>query len=107
MATSNLKVLLAFILSLGELVASVTKGVSFSLVGKLIEVARTAVPALAHASDALKEYANMTDSEAVDIEQYVVTEFDIEDDKVEGVIETALKVAVELHGLVKFLLPKS
>lgn len=104
--TKELKELVSFGLSVGELVADVADGVSFSLVGKVVEVARKAGPGLEGAGQALAEYANMTDAEAADLEAYVVEEFDIDNDSVEVAIESALKLAIQLHELVKLLLPK-
>lgn len=106
-ATDRLKALVSFALSCGELVADLADGVSFSLISKLVAVAREAGPALSGAATALVQYANMTDAEAADLEQFVVTEFDIDQNDIEAVVEGALKLAIQLHELVKYLLPKA
>jgi hypothetical protein len=71
-----------------------------------VEVARGAGPALAGAAAALGQYINMDDMAAVELEKYIVTEFDLADDKVEAAIETALQVAIQLHDLVKLFVKK-
>lgn len=103
----NLKELVTFALKLGELISSVADGVSFDDISKLINVARIAGPAFKDAKLALGEYAGMTDAQAVELEQYVVDNFDISDDKVELAIEAGLKVAIQLHELAKLLVPKA
>lgn len=106
MADDKLKVLVGGVLSVVELLFSVADGFSFGLIGKLIDVAKKAGPALAAAPAAALQYLNMTDAEALDVEEYVAVEFDIADDKIESVIEQALKVAVELRSLVALFVKK-
>lgn len=106
MGNDKLKVLVGGILSVTELVFSVADGFSFGLIGKLVDVAKKAGPALAAAPQAALQYMQMSDDEALDVENYVVAEFDIENDKVEAVIEQALKVAVELRSLVALFVKK-
>lgn len=105
--TKELKELVGFALSCGELIAGLADGVGFDDVGKVVTCAKEAGAAFDGAAAALTEYANMTDAEAKDLEDFVVKEFDITQDSVEAAIEGALKVAIELHGLVKLLLPKA
>ncbi len=107
MATKELKELVGFGLSVGELVEGLAEGVSFDDVAKLIAVARQAGPGLNGAAAALGEYVNMTDAEAVDLEAYVESEFDLSSDSVEYAIESALKVAIQLRDLVKLFKPKA
>lgn len=104
--TKELKELVGFGLSCAELIAGLAEGVSFDDVAKLIAVARQAGPGLNGAGAALVEYANMTDAEALDLEKFVESDFDIASENVEVAIEAALKVAIQLHDLVKLVLPK-
>lgn len=106
MPTKELKELVGFVLTTSELVEDVADGVGFSTVGKLVETARSAGPGLKGAAEALQEYAAMTDAEAADLEAFVVSELDLADDKVELVIEQALKVAIELHALAGLIVKK-
>lgn len=105
--TKELKELVAFGLAAGELVAGLADGVGFDDVGKVVAAAKAAGPGLAGAGDALKEYVAMSDADALELENFVVAEFDIADDKVEMAIEQALKVAIELHSLVALFVKPS
>ena len=107
MGTVNLKELVAFGLSLGELIGGLSDGVGFDDVGKLVKAARLAGPALKDAKLALSEYAAMSDEQAVDLEKFVVDNFDIKDDVVEAAVEGALKVAIQLHDVVGLFVPKA
>lgn len=107
MGTTELKEFVAFGLSAGELLSGLQDGFGFDDVAKVIATAKLAGPALKNAGVALDEYVSMSDEEASELESYVVSEFDISDDKVEEGIETALKVCIELHSLVGlFVKPK-
>lgn len=96
---NEVKELLAFGLSAGELVAGLADGVGFDDVGKAIKAARLAKPAFKDAKLALEQYIAASPEEVVELEQFVVDNFDIADDKIEAVIETALKVVIQLHDL--------
>ena len=106
MGTKELKELVGLGLSSGELIAALADGVQISDLGKAVEVARAAGPGLKDAGKALDEYLAMTDAAALDLENWVVAEFDIPDDKVEAAIEMALKVAIQLRDLVRLFVKK-
>lgn len=48
-------------------------------------------------ADVPAELADMDEREAKELHQYVVDEFDIDDDNVEEVIEQAVKVVIEIY----------
>lgn len=100
MGTENLKVLLDGGLTVGELLFQFTDGIGFDDLGKLIEAGRKIGPAIKDAKAAFEEYKGMTDVEALEVETFVAQSFDIADDKIEQTIETVLKFAIELHGLI-------
>lgn len=103
---TELKALVSFGLSAGELVAGLANGFSFDDVQKALEVVKKA-PAMKLALPALAEYRAMTDEDAEDLEAFISADFDIPDDRVEAAIESALNFLVELHGLLSFLGPKA
>ena len=102
----NFHEIMVFVLADVELVAGFSDGVGFDDVGRMVKAARAAGPAIKDAKLALEEYANMTDEEAKGEEEWVKTNFDIPDDSVEAVIETALSVAIQLHELAKLVVKK-
>lgn len=103
--TQNLKELVGFGLTAGELVAHFAGGGSiWTAIGKLVDLGKLVGPAFKDANLALQEYANMTDIEAAELESYVVAEFDIADDALEATIESALKIAIQLHELAKLVI---
>lgn len=102
----ELKALVGFGLSCGELLAGLGDGFSFDDVKKVIDCAKQASPALKGAKAALGQYLVMSDEQAKELEDFVIADFDIADDQVEFVIESALKVAIELHGLASIFAPK-
>lgn len=104
---NELKALVGFGLSAAELVADFADGISFSLISKVVEVAKLSKPAIKGAQAALDQYIAMSDEEALSLEAYVMGEFDISDDKVEQAIEAALKVAIELHSVVALFAKKA
>lgn len=97
----ELKELLLAVLKLGELIEGLADGVGFEDVSKLIALGKSAGPGLKDAKQALSEYANLTDAQAIELNAYVGSSFDLADDKVEAAVETGLKVAIELHELAK------
>jgi hypothetical protein len=101
MGIVELKDLVSFGLALGELVAGLVDGVGFDDVAKVVKVGIAAAKGLGHAKQALIEYANMSDSEAAELEAFVKQEFDIADDAVEAAIEAGLSLVIKLHDLAK------
>jgi hypothetical protein len=101
----ELKQLVSFGLSSGELVVGLANGFSFDDVQKALEVVKKA-PALKLAGVALTQYREMTDEQASALEAFVITDFDIPADSVETVIEAVLAFLIGLHGFVDMLLPK-
>lgn len=107
MGNNQIKSLVGLAFSVIELVASLAHGFNFGVIGKVVQIAKEIGPGLAAAPQALAQYVAMSDADALDLENWVVSEFDIDDNNVEAAIEGALKVAIELHGLIKFLVPKA
>lgn len=107
-ALSNLKSFLTMGFKLGGAFSALADG--FQLlkdVGPLLEAAKAIPGGIASAPAALSEYLNMSDEQALPLEDWVVATFDIPNDAVEVAIEQALKVVIELHSLAKFLKPKA
>ena len=96
---SNIKELVDFGLSAVELVSSLADGVSFGDLGPAMATAKKVQPALKDAHLAWPEYQDMDEVEALELESFVESEFDIPNDKVEVAIEQGLKVAVALREL--------
>lgn len=103
----NFREILAFGLASGELLAGLSDGIGFDDVGKMIKAAKLALPALKDAKLALAEYANMSDSEAMGEEEFVMQNFDIVDNDVEATIKGALRIAIEVHELAQLFIKKS
>lgn len=104
--TSNLKELVHFGLKAMELVDRLADGFQLSDLGKILDVAKSAPPAIKDAGAALAEYKAMSDAEALDLEAYIATDFDISNDAIEGVIEQALDILIKLHSLAAKVLKK-
>lgn len=100
MATKELKELVGFGLSVGELVAALLDGIGVDDAEEALEVAMRAVPGITGADLALAEYVAMSDEEAAELEAFVIADFDIPADNVEAAVEGALKVAIMLRGLI-------
>lgn len=107
MGIKETKELVAFGLSVGELVAGLQDGFSFDDVKKAVEAARLAGPGLKDAELALGEYLAMNDVQALELETFIEQEFDIPSDNVELAIETALRFAIQARVLVNLFLPKT
>lgn len=108
MALDALKSFLQMGFKLGSVISALSDG--FQLLkdlGPIVDAAKSVPGGLAAAPQALYQYLNMTDEEAVALEDWVVATFDIPNDTVEVAIEQALKVVIELHSLAKFLKPKA
>lgn len=97
----NLKEILDFSISTGEVIAGLQDGVDLKDLAPALSAAKKAPAALKDADQAWDEYLDMDDAEALELENFVVTEFDIPNDKVEEAIERGFKVAIELRGLVQ------
>jgi hypothetical protein len=105
--SQNVKEMLRFLFSLGELSeAAITGGISFSLVGKVIETVKDAFPAFADAAMIPVEFANLSAEEKADLKAFIDAEFDIPEEGIEDAIKLALKVMVDLSDLLKLILKK-
>ncbi len=100
LGVQNLKEILDFSLSTGEVVAGLQDGVDLKDLAPALSAAKKAPAALKDAALAWDEYLDLDDAEALELENFVVTEFDIANDRVEEVIEKTFKFAIELHDLV-------
>jgi len=100
LGTQNLKEIVDFGLSTGEVIAGLQDGVDLKDLGPALSAAKKAPAALKDASLAWDEYCDMDDAEALELENFVVTEFDIPNDKVEEAIERGFKIACELRALI-------
>lgn len=106
MQNAELKEVLGLILSAIEAGFAFADGFQFSDVAKGIEAIKK-LPAIKKAEAAFNQYKSMSDQEALELEDFVVTEFDVSDDKVEQVIEGALKVVIDLHAVAGLIKPTS
>lgn len=107
MATDSIKAFLKLGFSLGKVIEALADGFQFGDLGPILSAAKSIPGGLAAAPSALSQYFLMTDEEALPLEEWVVSEFDLSNDAVEAGIETALKVVIELHSLAGLLKPKS
>lgn len=106
---ASLKAFLNLGFKLGNVLVALSDG--FQLlkdVGPLLDAAKAIPGGIAAAPSALKQYLEMSDADALPLEDWVVVTFDIPNDAVEAVIEQGLKVVIELHGLAAMLVkPKT
>lgn len=108
MPTKETKELLGFGFALVNVGVALSDGFQLGDLGKIVDAARQAPAGIAGAADALAEYANMTDEEAVDLESWVVATFDIPNDALEATIEAVLNVLIQIHGIAKLIIkPKA
>jgi hypothetical protein len=108
MATKETKELLGFGFALVGVGVALSDGFQIGDLGKIVDAARQAPAGIAGAADALAEYAGMSDEEAVDLEAWVVANFDIPNDALEATIEGVLDVLIRIHGLAKLIVkPKA
>jgi hypothetical protein len=99
MDIKELKELVGLGLSVGELAAALSDGIGVEDADEALEVAVRAVPGISGAAQALEEYKAMTDEQAVELEAFVVADFDIANDSVEAAVEGALGIVISLHKL--------
>ena len=92
-------------LAIGELVDSLSDGLSLSDLGPALRVAKSVKPAI----DALKsgqllpELEDLSDDEREELKQFVADEFDISNDSLEAAVEKGLQIAIDLSKLVEGL----
>jgi hypothetical protein len=106
MALDSLKAFLTMGFSLVKVVETLADGFQLSDLGPIVSAAKSIPGGLASAPKALGEYLNMNDADALPLEDWVVSNFDVKNETVEVAIETALKLVIELHALARLLVPK-
>lgn len=107
MADDKMKVLVDAGFALAKLGVDLSHGVSASELGDVITIITTAGPAMAAAGDALKQYEQMSDDDAKDIEAYVAANpLFVQGNDTEVVILTLLKLVIDLHSAIALILPK-
>ena len=106
MNIENIKTVLAFVIGIGERVDKVTAEDSAG--GKKITggewlgsaVLLTGVPGLLKSiPEFLPEFKDLDSEEKAELKDFVNTEFDIANDKLESVIEKAVGIAIELSNI--------
>lgn len=105
----ELKELLAFIIGLGNAVGASLEDGKFELseLGLLMLPLTKAPAAFSDMKLIPAELASLTDAQKAELLEYVKTEFDIPEDKVEELIENVLKAGLALYGVVTlFVKPK-
>lgn len=104
--TDSLKAFLAMGFSMAKVVDVLGDGFQLGDLGPILTAAKSIPGGLAAAPAALTQYLTMSDEEALPLEDWVTSTFDLKDDAVELAIETALKAVIELHSLVRLFAPK-
>lgn len=102
----ELQDLVFFGLKVMELVDKLADGFQLGDLGKILETAKAAPAGLKGAALALAEYKSMSDADALALEQFIQSNFDISNDSIEGVIEEALDLLIRLHSLAGKVLKK-
>ena len=98
---------LGFIISLGEGVAlSMEDGISLDDVAHFMEALTRAPAAFADIAMVPKELADLSGEEAQELKDFVAADFDIPNDKLEEVIEHALKLLADLYEFLRGLFPE-
>jgi len=98
----NLKKVLVAAIHLADKIDDVTQD-GFQIVADsiaLIPNIGEAVAVVKNGKDALAEYKDLDDVERAEVLAYVQIEFDLEDDKLEAVIEAAFKTIASIGDLV-------
>lgn len=107
MATDSIKAFLKMGFTFGKVVSALSDGFQLSDLGDILAAAKSIPGGLAAAPNALSQYLQMTDEEALPLEDWCVAEFSLPNHSVEAAIEGALKVVIELHSLARLLAPKA
>jgi hypothetical protein len=101
--TKELKELLSFVLTLGESVESALKDGKF----EMAELALL-MPALMKVGDAFEgldklggELKDLSDAESLELVEFVKEDLDLEDDKLEKMVEDGLELGAKLYGFVQ------
>jgi hypothetical protein len=105
MDTKNTKEMLKFVIGLAESMekAMADGKMSFDDVGYLVTALMDAGPAFGEINQIPAEVRDLTTTEAQDVRNYVASELDLTNDKVEGVVEAGLDVCVQLTRLIAAL----
>lgn len=90
-------------LSLGELTEALGDGVGLGDIGVLLRAAKRVAPAIAafRSGLILPELKDLSDVEKEQLKQFIVGQFDLENDQLEVSIEKGLAIAVDLCELLK------
>lgn len=101
MSVDNLKKVLAFSISLAEKVDDITQdGWQWSDAVALFPNLVDAIGAIKSSKLAWEEYMDLDEDEQNDILAFVKAEFDIADDDLENVVESALSALVAIANLI-------
>jgi hypothetical protein len=103
MGIESIKDVLAFTFSTVNLVEALGDGVGLGDIGALVSVAKRAPKGLSALKSGMliPELKDLDESEKLALKEFCVSEFDLKDDKLEGLIETGLVVAIDLTDLLK------
>lgn len=85
------------------LIEGLRNGFDLSDLKLALAAAKALPPAIRDASQALQEYKDMTDAEAMELDAAIEAEFELQSDTTEKFIENALHFVVSLHDLIGFL----
>jgi len=98
----NLKEVVGFALSLGELAEGLIKGIGAEDMFNAIEVVKRAPAAIKDIGQVIPEFSDLDEGEKAALKSFIEQDFDLESDNIEEIVETALKVAVNLSALMGF-----
>lgn len=107
MAVDNIKAVLKVGAAGANLVEALVDGFQLKDIGPILSFAKSLPGGISSAKAALEEYMKMSDQEALPLESWIESEYDLQNNDVEQVIEQILKVVIQLHDLAALLKPKS
>lgn len=104
----ELKDILVFGINLGEgfAFAAEDKKVDWKDLAYFTNTLTSAPAAFVGAGEGIKKLSELTEAEKAEILEFVNSEFDIPQDKIELVVEKALSMALEIYGMIMLFLKK-
>jgi hypothetical protein len=104
----NIKEVVKFVIELGEGIdrSLADKKIDFQDIGNLLLAMNYAAPAFDDIGKVVPELKDMDESEKQELKDYIKSEFDIANDKLEVTIEKALAVVIDIYGLIQTIRQK-
>lgn len=106
MSVAELQNLIAFALNALQLIAGLTNGLSFAALSELLTLIKE-LPAvnLSNLKLALAEYKNLSIEQTTELEAYVAANFNVGNQKIATIVETAFDFLLGLSGVIGPFLP--